>query len=98
MMFSRNFIDLSGRVDAVEHDGELYAGVTKQQDIPDEFLARLRHIEENREPGADMRLCASIPVIFVEKWMREGFNVFQESAEAIEAKLKAENLHAFLVK
>lgn len=93
-----NFIDITGTVDAVEASDGLYAGVRTYQDIPDEFVARLRHIEDNKRPGAEYSLAASIPVIFVEKWMREGFNIYQESIEAIEAKCRKEGLQAFLVK
>jgi hypothetical protein len=40
---------------------------------------------------------ASIPVEIVEKWQREGFDFYNESAKKIVAKLKNENLDAFLV-
>ena len=41
---------------------------------------------------------ASIPTIVVEKWMREGFNIMtgEHSAAEIVARLKNENLEAFL--
>ncbi len=97
-MSSRNFFDITGTVDAVEAQGDLFAGITTHQEIPDQFLTRLRDIEDNKRPGADYSLAASIPVIFVEKWMREGFNVFQAPLKDIEARLKKEGLEAFLVK
>jgi hypothetical protein len=97
-MTSRNIIDVTGRIDAVEDQGTLYAGVQSQQEIPDSFTQRLRDIEDNRKRGAEMSLAASIPVIFVEKWMRDGFNIYQEPLSAIEAKCHKEGLEAFLVK
>lgn len=39
---------------------------------------------------------ASIPVVFVHKWLREGFNVYHEPVKVIEAKLRRENLTGFL--
>ena len=41
---------------------------------------------------------AQIPTIVVEKWMREGFDIFsgEHTAAEIVARLKKENLHAFL--
>lgn len=39
---------------------------------------------------------ASIPLIFVEKWRNEGFDIYKESASAIIKRLKAESLDAFL--
>jgi hypothetical protein len=97
-MTSRNFHDVHGRVDFVEEGGDPQLGVMRAQEIPDTFLQNLRDIEETqRVPGSEMRLAASIPAIFVSKWMHEGFNVYQEPLKAIEAKCRKEGLEAFLV-
>lgn len=98
MTTSENFIDLTGTIDPIEDGDQLYAGVRSTQDIPDTFLTRLRDIEDNKRFAPEMSLAASIPVIFVEKWMREGFNIYQEPIEAIEAKCRRDGLEAFLVK
>ncbi|MCX7369857.1 MAG: hypothetical protein NTX90_13375 [Alphaproteobacteria bacterium] len=97
-MFSANFIDIAGRIDPVENGASLYAGITTHQDIPDSFLQRLRDTEDNKRPGAEYSLAASIPVIFVEKWLREGFDIYREPLKAIEARCRREGLEKFLVK
>ena len=45
--------------------------------------------------GNFMRV-ASIPVAIVDKWKREGFDVFLEPARAIVARLNAESLDDFI--
>ena len=70
------------------------------QDISDDFLASLkeqRNASLDQREGDFMRV-ASIPVVVVEKWMREGFDVMsgKHSAAEIVKRLKQENLHAFL--
>jgi hypothetical protein len=70
------------------------------QTISDEFLTGLkeqRNASKDQREGDFMRV-ASIPVVVVEKWMREGFDVMsgKHSAAEIVKKLKQENLHAFL--
>ena len=41
---------------------------------------------------------ASIPTVIVEKWMKEGFNIFDQNVDGkdIIKRLKAEGLDAFL--
>ena len=39
---------------------------------------------------------ASIPTAVVEKWMREGFNLWEADGKEIVRKLKAEHLDMFL--
>ena len=70
------------------------------QTINDEFLTGLkeqRNASKDQREGDFMRV-ASIPVVVVEKWMREGFDVMsgKHSAAEIVKRLKQENLHAFL--
>jgi hypothetical protein len=69
----------------------------KQQMISDEFLTRNRddRFESNTRAGEYHRF-ASVPVVVVEKWLNEGFDVYKEPAKAIIKRLKAENLEAFL--
>lgn len=74
--------------------------VKKEQQIPQSFLDRLktsRDESSNRRMGDYERL-ASIPTVVVEKWMREGFNIYDKniSAKDIVARLRLENLGAFL--
>lgn len=60
-------------------------------------LAEQRHANDNKREG-DFMSVASIPVVVVEKWMREGFDIMngEHSAAEIVKRLKAENLEAFL--
>ena len=46
----------------------------------------------------DFERIASIPTVVVEKWMREGFNIWDKNVKASEivARLNKENLQAFL--
>ena len=70
------------------------------QHISDDFLRNIqeqRNASTGRREGDYMRV-ASIPVVIVEKWMKEGFDIMsgEHSAAEIVKRLKAENLEAFL--
>lgn len=73
--------------------------IQHSQEITDDFLARNKAARDASSAKAgDYHQVASIPTVVVEKWMREGFNIFDENVKASEivARLKAENLDAFL--
>ena len=70
------------------------------QAISDDFLTGLkdqRNASKDQREGEFMRV-ASIPVVVVEKWMREGFDIMsgKHTAAEIVKRLKQENLDAFL--
>ena len=70
------------------------------QAISDDFLTSLkdqRNASKDQREGEFMRV-ASIPVVVVEKWMREGFDIMsgKHTAAEIVKRLKQENLNAFL--
>lgn len=70
------------------------------QIITDAFIDDLRDSRVNshnkfQREGETMRV-ASIPVVIHEKWLREGFDLFKEPHKKVIAKLKAENLDAFI--
>ena len=70
------------------------------QVISDDFLTGLneqRNASKDQREGEFMRV-ASIPVVVVEKWMREGFDIMsgKHTAAEIVKRLKQENLDAFL--
>lgn len=72
--------------------------IERYQEIPQSFIDRLRAEKANSSEvreGETMRV-ASIPVIVVEKWMREGFDFYNATASQIVAKLKSENLDYFI--
>ena len=83
-----------------EDDTDNALVVKKEQAIPQSFLDRLK---DSRDESANNRMgdyhrVASIPTVVVEKWMREGFNIWDKNvtAKEIVARLKLENLDAFL--
>jgi len=39
---------------------------------------------------------ASIPTVVVEKWMREGFNIWEVTGQEIVKRLKEQNLDGFM--
>lgn len=70
------------------------------QEIPTQFIDQLKAERNNSssvKEGEFMKV-ASIPTVIVEKWMREGFNIFDKNinGKEIVKRLKAENLDAFL--
>jgi len=74
--------------------------VRKDQHLSDDFLTSLKEEKNNSSEvreGEYMRV-ASIPVIVVEKWIREGFNILDGSKKPQEIikRLKAENLEDFI--
>ena len=91
------------KLDGVQHDfhadsGGLYNKRT--QKISQHFLDALkeqRNASTQQKEGDYMRV-ASIPTVIVEKWMKEGFNIFDQNVNGkdIVKRLKAEGLDAFL--
>ena len=78
-----------------EDVGGLFA--KKQQYISDEFLtANAESRFESKAPSKDYHRFASVPVVVVEQWLKQGFDVYKESPKAIVKRLRAENLEAFL--
>lgn len=72
--------------------------VKGEQDVADHVLDDLKDLRTrsaSRREGEFMKV-ASIPVVVVDKWMREGFDVFKASAKEIVAKLNAEDLGHFM--
>lgn len=73
--------------------------VETHQSIPTEFIDSLKQERfensQQRTPDGYYR-AASIPVVVIDKWTREGFNFYEESGPAIIARLKLENLDSFI--
>lgn len=94
-----NKIDLVGvQNDFSEEAGNLVR--TDSQQISQGFLDDLkdkRNQSTNQLEG-DFQHVASIPVIFVEKWKKEGFDIMDGSVpfKEIIKKLKEENLDGFM--
>lgn len=86
-------------VNEFDHDADGLL-LKKTQDIPTWYIDGLkeqRNRSTEQREGELMRV-ASIPVVIVEKWMKEGFNILDGSKSGTEIvkRLKAENLDAFL--
>jgi hypothetical protein len=83
-----------------ENDSDNALVIKNQQQIPQSFLDRLKTSRDATEGNrmGDFHRVASIPTVVVEKWMREGFNIWDKNVKASEivTKLKAEHLDAFL--
>lgn len=74
------------------------AGIVRTQEITDSYLdglAQARMVSDTAKLPESYRV-ASIPAALVETWQRQGFDVYRESAAAICARLRVENLQAFL--
>lgn len=72
---------------------------THTQDIDQTFLDRLREKRNDSAHGpiGDWMHVASVPAIFVHKWLREdGFNAYQAPIKDVEARLRREGLEGFL--
>ena len=72
--------------------------IQHSQHIDQSFLDNIRETRENSlsQQEAEYMSVASIPVAVHEQWLREGFDLMTEPAHAIVARLKQENLDAFL--
>lgn len=71
--------------------------IKKQQYISDEFLDATKDARfESKQRAGEYHRFASIPVVVVEQWLKQGFDVYKESPKAIVKRLRQENLEAFL--
>jgi len=70
----------------------------RTQYITDEFLDDCKDKRIGSQNGrmGELHQFAQIPTVVVDQWMREGFNIFEESAPSIVKRLKEHSLGAFL--
>lgn len=70
--------------------------IKRTQEITDGFLSGLAASRDASRHGkmGEMHKVASIPTVIVEKWMREGFNIFDKniSLKDIIRKLNSEDM------
>ena len=68
------------------------------QDIDSGFLGRLRDKRNAsaHSPTGDYMHVASVPAVFIHKWLKEGFNAYQAPVKDVVAKLRADGLEQFL--
>lgn len=72
--------------------------IRRTQEITPEFLQTCHdnRVASNHAPAGEFEQVAAIPVIVVEQWKREGFDIYDQSAHAIMNRLRATDLHAFI--
>ena len=74
-------------------------GVHYTQEIPDEYLQQLdaAFVGANDRIGGDLMWVGSVPAATADRWMREGYNVFEEPIAKSLARLKAESMDRFVL-
>lgn len=71
--------------------------IRKDQEITTDFLDGLKEDRmASKATAKEYHKVASIPVVVVEKWLREGFDIYREDLKAILKKLRDEDLTAFI--
>jgi len=87
---------LSANTDFIQDNDRVIRKNT--QNISQAFLDDLKDTRNQTSgtPSGEFLRVASIPTVVVEKWMREGFNVWEATGKEIVKRLKDENLDAFL--
>lgn len=69
------------------------------QEIPESFVAMLRQMKADSAAQREREFMhvGSIPVVFVEKYLRDGFNIFQEPVRETCKRLLRDGLDDFVV-
>lgn len=77
-------------------DGKLFR--VTEQDFPDSYWDGLKWAREqdSKQRCGELWRVASIPAIFVTKWLDQGFNIYQAPLKDIIKKLHQEGLTDFL--
>ena len=71
--------------------------IRKDQEITSEFLDGLKEDRlHSKDRAREYHKVASIPVVVVEKWLREGFDIYREDLKSIMKKLRDEDLTVFI--
>jgi hypothetical protein len=72
--------------------------IKRTQEITDDFLTQCNdnRIASMHAPMGDWHEVASVPVVIVEKWLREGFDIYKEPLKATMQRLRNEDLSAFI--
>jgi len=96
MLPPKNPLLIQSDTDFIDHSDGLLRKHTQQ--ISQSFLDDLKDArnESTSKPMGEFHRVASIPTVVVEKWLREGFNIWEASGPEIVKRLKAENLDAFM--
>lgn len=91
MLFYEKLVDFDTAV-----GGDLL--IKHTQEIPEDYISQLKRdkINADHNRAGEFERVASIPVVIVEKWLREGFDIDKESIGAIVKRLRDEHLDAFI--
>lgn len=83
-------------VSLVPNVGDEYA-VKFTQDIPSDFLQDIQdRFTGKTEQVGNFLFVGSVPTAIADRWMREGYNIYEEPIRKTLAKLRAENLQKFI--
>jgi hypothetical protein len=86
---------LETNVGLLEQGGDV--GVQYTQDIPDHFVQDIQdRFTGTNDAVGNFLFVGSVPAALADRWMREGYNVFQEPIKNTLARLKAENFGKFV--
>ena len=71
----------------------------RTQELPQEFIDSLkeRRNESTKQREGEYMHAASIPVIVIEQWLREGFKYWEATGPEIMKRLRDQGLDAFIV-
>ncbi len=88
-------LDVGGKF----HEDSAGLVIEHAQEIPAEFISKLRGMKADSGSVREKEFMhvASIPVVIVEKWLREGYDVHKEPVRETVKKLRNEQLDAFIV-
>jgi hypothetical protein len=96
-----NLIDASVDFDEDHHGGKYDTLIIKHaQEIPDEYVSALKRqkIDTAHERLGDFWKVGEVPVVLVEKWLREdGYDVYRAPVRETLARLRKEQLDAFIL-
>ena len=87
-----NFIDTQHEF--LDGDSKDEVVLRRYQEIPDSFLDEIKDIrnESSNKPMGDFHHYARIPDGVIEKWMMEGFDIFNADPKEILKKLHSDEL------
>lgn len=72
-------------------------GVKYTQDIPDHFIQDIQdRFTGANDPTGNFLFVGAVPAAVADRWMREGFNVFEEPVAKSLARLRTESMGKFI--
>jgi hypothetical protein len=82
-------------VSLIESAGD--TGVKYTQEITDDFVQDIQdRFTHANDPTDNFLFVGSVPAAIADRWMREGYNIYEEPIRKTLARLKAENFGKFV--